>query len=406
MRRKCSAANRKDAIGNPTSYYNGTSWTMGWDNGRNLVSASGGGKSITYGYNLSGIRTSKTVGGVTHNYLYASGKLLRETYGSNTLDFFYDADGRPYALKYNGTVYYYITNLQGDVIQLVNASDTVVATYDYDPYGKVISATGTMADINPLRYRGYYYDSDQGMYYLQSRYYDPTICRFINADSYASTGQGIIGHNMFAYCGNNPICYTDYTGKAAANHVDSQRDSYLLLSRMGGGVCVAGIITATLVAASYQSNRETESLVKSDVITLHPGDDGEHIYSVYFLYASGGSKDEIIYVGRVKTANFGLRMRYHESRGRLLSWQVNGLTYAQCRGLEQLGMVYYHSINRSNPQNNQIRGVSPANSARTDYFNSVLELLLMNIDSFEPYIPSSYWANMTENEFLNGIVGS
>ncbi len=196
--------NTYDAIGNPT---------RGWDNGRNLVSASGGGKSITYGYNLSGIRTSKTVGGVTHNYLYASGKLLRETYGSNTLDFFYDADGKPYALKYNGTVYYYITNLQGDVIQLVNASDTVVATYDYDPYGKLISSSGTMAEINPLRYRGYYYDSETGFYYLQSRYYDPAICRFINADAYASTGQGIIGHNMFAYCGNNPVNRADSFGE-------------------------------------------------------------------------------------------------------------------------------------------------------------------------------------------------
>ncbi len=149
---------------------------------------------------------------MTHNYLYASGKLLRETYGSNTLDFFYDADGRPYALKYNGTAYYYITNLQGDVIQLVNASDAVVATYDYDPYGKLISSSGTMADINPLRYRGYYYDTDTGFYYLQSRYYDPAICRFINADAYASTGQGMLGNNMFAYCLNNPVSCMDSSG--------------------------------------------------------------------------------------------------------------------------------------------------------------------------------------------------
>ena len=128
------------------------------------------------------------------------------------LDFFYDANGMPYALKHNGTVYYYITNLQGDVMQLVNANGSIVASYDYDPYGKVISATGTMAEINPLRYRGYYYDVESGLYYLQSRYYDPEIGRFINADVFASTNRGVLGYNMFAYCGNNPVIRIDKKG--------------------------------------------------------------------------------------------------------------------------------------------------------------------------------------------------
>ena len=95
---------------------------------------------------------------------------------------------------------------------LINTAGTVVASYTYDPYGKVLSATGSLASINPLRYRGYYYDSETGFYYLQSRYYDPQICRFINADSYASTGQDFIGHNMFAYSGNNPVNRIDPTG--------------------------------------------------------------------------------------------------------------------------------------------------------------------------------------------------
>ena len=145
---------------------------------------------------------------------------LRETIteGSTTttLDFAYDNVGMPYCLIYNDgtttTTYYYITNLQGDVMYLVDASGNEVAAYDYDPYGKVITATGAMAEINPLRYRGYYYDSETGFYYLQSRYYDPEICRFINADSYASTGQGVAGCNMFAYCLNNPINRIDTCG--------------------------------------------------------------------------------------------------------------------------------------------------------------------------------------------------
>ena len=205
--------------GNPTSYYNGTSWTFGWAEGRRLMSASGGGKSISYTYDSEGLRLSKKVGTTEHKYYYAGGKLMRETWGSNTLDFFYDAQGTPYAVKYNGTLYYYITNLQGDVLHIVNTSGTPVVSYTYSPYGKVLSTTGTLASTlgtdNPLRYRSYYYDTDSGLYYLQSRYYDPELCRFLNADSYASTGQGIIGCNMFAYCNNNPITFTDSTGTRA-----------------------------------------------------------------------------------------------------------------------------------------------------------------------------------------------
>ena len=151
--------------------------------------------------------------------------LLRETITSGsttrTLDFRYDNIGYPYALIYNNgsstATYYYITNLQGDVMYLVDSNGNQVAAYTYDPYGKILSATGAMAEINPLRYRGYYYDAETGFYYLQSRYYDPNTCRFINADSYASTGQGLIGYNMFAYCNNDPVDCMDEKGFAARN---------------------------------------------------------------------------------------------------------------------------------------------------------------------------------------------
>ena len=117
-------------------------------------------------------------------------------------------------MQVNGTTYYYVTNLQGDVMGLVDTSGNSVASYTYDPYGKLLTATGELADKNPLRYRGYYYDSESGLYYLQSRYYDPATRRFVNADSYSSTGQGLIGHNMFAYCGNDPISRVDASGQA------------------------------------------------------------------------------------------------------------------------------------------------------------------------------------------------
>ena len=207
-----------DGSGNPTSYYNGTRWGFEWEEGRRLVTANGGGKALTFTYDSDGLRLTKTVDGTTHNYLYASGKLLRETWGTNTLDFFYDESGHPYALKYNGTTYYYVTNLQGDVLHIVNGFGTPVVSYAYDPYGKPTITSDTsdisLGTINPLRYRGYVYDSETELYYLQSRYYDPTIGRFINADAAVATGQGLIGNNMYVYCGNNPVNRIDPTGNA------------------------------------------------------------------------------------------------------------------------------------------------------------------------------------------------
>ena len=162
--------------------------------------------------------------------------------------FSYDALGRPFAVKYsknNGTKftnYFYALNQQGDVVKIFrpitvkNADGNVTgytektyATYTYDAWGKLIGITNSagtsiinkqttstsLANLNPLRYRGYYYDNETGFYYLQSRYYDPVNRRFINADTYASTGQGFIGANMFAYCLNNPVNYSDYTGGEA-----------------------------------------------------------------------------------------------------------------------------------------------------------------------------------------------
>ena len=127
-----------DAIGNPISYYNGTRWAFTWQNGKRLATASNGTTNLSFAYDGSGMRTAKTVNGVTHTYTYASGKLMRETYGTNTLDFFYDSSGAPYAIKYNGTLYYYITNLQGDILHIVDASGETVVSYEYDPYGKLL----------------------------------------------------------------------------------------------------------------------------------------------------------------------------------------------------------------------------------------------------------------------------
>ncbi|MFR2514470.1 MAG: RHS repeat-associated core domain-containing protein, partial [Oscillospiraceae bacterium] len=164
-------------------------------------------------HTISGVLASTET--VTHEYLTQSGKVVRETITTSmdttTLDFFYDESGRPFAFNYSvdGSdfeTYYYILNLQGDVVQIIDEGGVPQAEYVYSPWGEIISAEGDLAEINPLRYRGYYYDSETGFYYLQSRYYDPENHRFINADVYTSTDSSdAIACNMFAYCQNNPV---------------------------------------------------------------------------------------------------------------------------------------------------------------------------------------------------------
>ena len=122
------------------------------------------------------------------------------------------------SVTYDGAEYFYLKNAQGDVTGLVNSSGTQMVAYTYDAWGNPLTTTGTMADtlgkLNPFRYRGYVYDTETGLYYLGSRYYNPETGRFINADNQLSTGSDLTGMNLFAYCGNNPVNRIDPTGEA------------------------------------------------------------------------------------------------------------------------------------------------------------------------------------------------
>ena len=140
------------------------------------------------------------------------------TCGNKTLHFTYSPTGSPVSVTYDGASYYYVLSLQGDVMGLADSSGQTVVAYVYDAWGRLLSTEGdmqfTLGLDNPLRYRGYVYDRETGLYYLESRYYNPATSRFINADSAAATGQGLLGNNMFAYCNNNPVVRQDNSGEA------------------------------------------------------------------------------------------------------------------------------------------------------------------------------------------------
>ncbi len=180
------------------------------------------GTYLSFRYNDEGVRTRKTVNGV-ETYFYLDGtNILAQKTGNDILWFNYDANGTRISITMpNGAVYYYAYNAQGDVIGLYSVNQygyfVPQVYYTYDAWGKVLSISGNMADTlgqqNPFRYRGYYYDSETQFYYLNSRYYDPEVGRFINTDhEIAGTNGRVQGYNLFSYCFNNPVNLSDPAG--------------------------------------------------------------------------------------------------------------------------------------------------------------------------------------------------
>lgn len=208
-----------DSIGNVLTYGN-KSYT--WSSGRNLAGITDGTNNYSYSYNKYGYRTSKMVNSVTTDFNIAEdGTIISQSDGTNTLYFEYTEDGTPLGFVLNDTQYLYITNNSSDVIAIADSTGTVIATYLYNEWGEVtVNASGAnlaIANINPLRYRGYYYDSETGYYYLQSRYYDPAICRFINADlpEYANEQKNdTAGINIYVYCCNDAVNNEDKNGNS------------------------------------------------------------------------------------------------------------------------------------------------------------------------------------------------
>ena len=323
-------------------------------------------------------------------------------------------------MEYNGTKYAYVKNLQGDVIRIINANGVTVVEYNYDAWGNILSTTGSMASTlgaaNPFRYRGYYYDTESGWYYLNSRYYDPLVGRFLNADTYVSTGQGLSGYNMFAYCLNAPVSRVDTAGTDSIRVTSEEDDNPLndmgyispggggagggmasalgrgLSTGVGGGmygnwaggvkinttsIVATGAGLAVGAAGVAVANEITERIKKKFT---------ERIYTVYVLTDG----DKVEYVGRTK--NVPARKKAHENsktRGHLtFEKRIDDLTYYEARAIEQALMLYYHTINKQNAMNNQINGIAPN-------FWDVYKIVALSV-------PEYIW-NKVSNEILNWI---
>ena len=187
--------------------------------GRSLTGATKGSQTLSYTYTPDGIRSSKTVNGTKTEYLLNGTQILAQKTGSDVMWFFYDSTGTRIGVQQGNVTAYYMYNLQGDVVGLADAATgKIIAKYLYDAWGKCVSVENadgyTIGTANPFRYRGYYYDNETGFYYLNSRYYNPEVGRFLNADIFVSTDIiGVLNANMFSYCKSNPVCNIDIDGR-------------------------------------------------------------------------------------------------------------------------------------------------------------------------------------------------
>ena len=205
-----------DEIGNPLS--DGT-WQYKWAQGRQLRGMQKSGEEVAFAYNADGLRVQKTATSTgTTKYIMHGRNLVHLIRGDENLHFFYDAQNKPAMAIYNDTAYAYLYNQQDDVVGMVDSEGQLVVKYQYDAWGQPISTGGALAEtlgaLNPFRYRGYIYDEETGLYYLRSRYYNPKLSRFINADDVEALGADgdINGYQLFNYCMNDPVNRRDEEG--------------------------------------------------------------------------------------------------------------------------------------------------------------------------------------------------
>lgn len=209
-----------DGIGNPLSY---DGWTFEWKAGRLLSRMVSENMDVQYQYDHNDMRIKKTANGVVSSYIMNGKNLVHMTHGNDNLHFYYDSQRKPAMVRFNGVDYFYVNNVQGDIVAIIDTDGNQVVEYYYDAWGNPISKVGSLANtlgaLNPFRYRGYIFDEETGLYYLRNRYYNPAWRRFLNSDLWTGRVGAIRSHNLFIYALCNPVKNLDSAGCSAKSGV-------------------------------------------------------------------------------------------------------------------------------------------------------------------------------------------
>lgn len=380
-----------DEIGNPLTYRDGM--TMTWT-GRQLTSLTQNGKQNTYKYDVDGLRLEKTAGGVTTQYQYVNGQLLgRKTLERRDFAVYLRCTRVLSGIQYKNaagvtTNYIVRCTLSGDVDQIYDTKGNLLARYIYDTWGNTLSVTDAsgkaitdplhIASINPIRYRGYYYDAETGLYYLQSRYYDTTTRRFLNADEILGTNAGA-AYNLFAYCGNNPVNMSDPTGHwpklskvlavvaaaavavaAVAVIVATGGAAAPAVAIAGGGFISAGVAgTAASVATAALATAGVSAAAAAVVSVVERTNYQDPIRNQSVYVMRNKITNEVQYIGR--TNNPTRRQKEHErdpSKDNLgpLEVKFSGLTKFEARVMEQMLISAYSMENLLNARREIAKG--------------------------------------------------
>ena len=376
-----------DEIGNPlTIGSKSLTWTgrqlQGWEDEEN---------SVSYSYNGDGLRTSKTVNDVTTEYYYNGSILAGQKSGDDTLVFMYDNNSDIFGFIYNDTEYYYIKNAQNDVIAIADADGNVLVKYFYDAWGKITSITKadgsditdlendlsqnilnistgestpvldengnpvteastevTLARINPILYRSYYYDKETEWYYLNTRYYSPDMCRFINADGIVGANQDILAYNMFAYCSNDPI-----------NNCDSNGQGKLRNWLKKGLNKIKNYINRTFgfSLTLSKTKRKEQTITKNHLMSMKKGIEVSRIYN------KGSSKPITAYINcelsDIYSSTYGIKINISkltlefsggfDNIGRTISWNEGNFTYSDTKKINasEMSIVFGTSLTRN-----------------------------------------------------------
>ena len=235
-----------NTAGNPTTYRGAN---LDWY-GRELTSYTKGNNTLSFTYDADGLRATKKVNGVTSQYKYDDEHVTYERRGTTDIYYWYDGNGHLFAIRCyfaDGTnvLYYATTNLRGDVLGLYTGGGDQQVWYEYDAWGNTTitdTSTSGIGSINPIRYRGYYYDNETGFYYVSSRYYDPVTGQWISPEPNVyycefDEGAGLLGYNVYAYCANNPVNNLDPTGEFVI--------STAVLIGIGVGALIGGVAGGT-----------------------------------------------------------------------------------------------------------------------------------------------------------------